>query len=70
MQNPLRLGRHSEPEPDFVLLAPRADFYAAAPPRAADTLLVIEIADSSARYDREIKVPLYARHGVARSLDR
>ncbi|MBK6715219.1 MAG: Uma2 family endonuclease [Burkholderiales bacterium] len=28
-------------------------------------LLLIEVADSSARYDREVKLPLYARHGVA-----
>jgi hypothetical protein len=33
--------------------------------RAEDVLLLIEVADSSARYDREVKLPLYARHGVA-----
>lgn len=27
-------------------------------------LLVIEVADTSLRYDREIKIPLYARHGI------
>jgi Uma2 family endonuclease len=27
-------------------------------------LLLVEIADSSLRYDREIKGPLYARHGI------
>lgn len=63
-QNPLRLGDLSEPEPDLMLLEPRADFYAAAHPTAADVLLLIEVADTSARYDREIKLPLYARHGV------
>ena len=31
---------------------------------AIDMLLLIEVADASARYDREIKLPLYARHGV------
>jgi Uma2 family endonuclease len=25
---------------------------------------VIEVSDSTLRYDREVKVPLYARHGV------
>lgn len=60
----LRLGSHSEPQPDLALFKPRDDFYAAALPAAADTLLVIEVADSSARYDREIKLPLYARHGI------
>jgi Uma2 family endonuclease len=63
-QNPLRLGEFSEPEPDLMLLAPRADFYSAAHPGAADVQLLIEVSDTSARYDREIKLPLYARHGV------
>jgi Uma2 family endonuclease len=64
VQNPLRLGDLSEPEPDLMLLKQRTDFYAGAHPTAADVLLLIEVADTSARYDREIKLPLYARHGV------
>lgn len=64
VQDPLRLGELSEPQPDLMLLKPRADFYADAHPTAADVLLLIEVADTSARYDREIKLPLYARHGV------
>ena len=52
IDNPPLLRRH------------RADFYADAHPGAADVLLPIEVADTSARYDREIKLPLYARHGV------
>lgn len=64
-QTPLRLSQRSEPEPDLMLLRPRADGYAQSHPTAADVLLLIEVADSSARYDRQIKLPLYARHGVA-----
>jgi Uma2 family endonuclease len=64
VQDPLRLSDLSEPEPDLMLLKPRADFYAEAHPSAADVLLLIEVADSSARYDLEVKLPLYARHGV------
>jgi Uma2 family endonuclease len=64
IQNPVRLGDRSEPEPDLMLLKPRDNFYAHAHPTPADVLLLIEVADSSARYDREIKLPLYARHGV------
>jgi Uma2 family endonuclease len=64
IHNPVRLGDHSEPEPDLMLLKPRADFYASAHPTAVDVLLLIEVADTSARYDRKIKLPLYARHGV------
>ncbi|MBK5940409.1 Uma2 family endonuclease [Halochromatium roseum] len=64
VQNPLTLQPRSEPEPDLMLLRPRDDFYEGANPTPADTLLVIEICDSSLRYDREVKVPLYAAHGV------
>ena len=65
VQNPVRLGDHSEPEPDFTLLRPRTDDYRLRTPEAADVLLLIEVADSSLRYDRTVKLPLYARHGVA-----
>ena len=64
IQNPVVLGEHSEPEPDLALLRPRADFYTSSHPQAADVLLLIEVADSSLASDRDIKVPLYARHGI------
>lgn len=64
VQNPIILGDYSEPEPDIALLRPREDFYTAAHPRAEEILLIIEISESSARYDREIKLPIYARHGI------
>lgn len=64
VQGPVRLGELSEPEPDIALLKPRADYYRDALPGAADVLLLIEVAESTQRYDRRIKVPLYARHGV------
>jgi Uma2 family endonuclease len=62
--NPVRLDRYNEPQPDFALLRPRANSYCDAHPTAADTLLLIEVAESSLRYDRKVKLPLYARHGV------
>lgn len=64
VQDPLYLT-DSAPEPDVVLLAFRADMYRLGGPRAADALLVIEVADSSLAYDREVKGPLYAANGVA-----
>ena len=64
VQDPIALDAYSEPEPDLVLLRPRADFYAAAHPAAGDVLLAIEVADTSASYDREVKVPLYAQAGI------
>ena len=35
-----------------------------AEPTGDDTLLVIEVSDSTFRYDRKIKAPLYARYGI------
>lgn len=64
VQNPVTLDAHSEPEPDVALLAARPDFYIARHPRPADVLLVVEISDSSADSDHEVKLPLYARAGI------
>ncbi|WP_149537923.1 Uma2 family endonuclease [Siccirubricoccus phaeus] len=64
VQGPLRLSEFSEPEPDLLLLKPRADDYTGQHPTAADVLLLIEVANTSLRYDRDVKLPLYARHGV------
>ena len=64
VQNPVRLTETSEPQPDLALLAPRADFYAEAHPQAPDVFLLIEVAETSADFDRQVKAPLYARAGV------
>lgn len=64
MQNPLALNAYSEPQPDMVLLKPRADFYEHSHPGPTDILLIIEVSDSTLRYDRETKIPLYAKAGV------
>jgi Uma2 family endonuclease len=63
-QSSLVFGDLSEPEPDFALLVRRDDFYEHQTPTAADTLLVIEVSDTTLRYDRETKMSLYARHGI------
>jgi Uma2 family endonuclease len=65
-QNPVTFREElSEPEPDVAVFRHRADFYRDGHPGAADTFLVIEVADSSLRLDRRIKMPLYARAGIA-----
>ena len=65
IQNPVRLDRFNEPQPDAALLRPRADNYrTGAPPGPADVLLLVEVADSTLRYDRAVKLPLYARAGI------
>jgi Uma2 family endonuclease len=63
-QGPIRLGRYNEPEPDLVLLRPRSDFYASRSREPGDIILVIEIAESSLEYDRNVKAPLYAAAGI------
>lgn len=63
-QDPIQLGHSSEPQPDVALLKPRSDFYAAHHPGPADALLLVEVSDSRMAYDREVKLPLYARYGI------
>lgn len=65
VQNPLLVGAWSMPQPDIVLLRPREDFYVFAHPEPIDALLVIEVSETSIRYDRQTKLPLYARAGIA-----
>jgi Uma2 family endonuclease len=65
-QNPVRLDRLNEPQPDLAVLRRRADFYATGErPGPADVLLLVEVADSSLRFDQTVKLPLYARAGIA-----
>jgi Uma2 family endonuclease len=63
-QGSVRLDLHSEPQPDLVLLKPRADFYASRHAGPADILLVVEIAASSIDYDRDVKARIYAKAGI------
>lgn len=60
VQNPVRLSELSEPQPDIALLKQRDDFYASRHPLPEDVLLIIEVAETSAGYDRKTKAPLYA----------
>jgi len=63
VQNPVVLSPHDAPQPDITLLKLRPDGYPTHP-RAADLLLVVEVADTTLVYDREVKVPLYAQAGI------
>lgn len=64
VQNPVRLSELSEPEPDIALLRPRPDHYAEAHPGPRDVLLIIEVAETTLDFDREVKAALYAGAGV------
>lgn len=64
VQAPVHLSDLSEPQPDLALLRPREDFYSHSHPTPGDVLLLIEVAETSADFDRAVKAPLYARAGV------
>jgi len=62
VQNPVRLNAYSEPEPDLVLL--RSDAPQDRTPIPDDVLLLIEVAATSAEFDRVEKRPRYAAAGI------
>ena len=64
IQSPVRLSPYSEPEPDIALVRAREDFYKVRHPSPDEVILLIEVADSSLAYDRDLKSGLYARWGV------
>ncbi|MBW4633013.1 MAG: Uma2 family endonuclease [Iphinoe sp. HA4291-MV1] len=64
-QQPIIIPEYSQPEPDFVIAQNRDDDYLSAHPSPADILLLIEIADSSLKYDQEVKLPIYAEASVS-----
>jgi Uma2 family endonuclease len=64
-QDPITLPNHSEPEPDIVIARLRSDDYINSHPSPADIILVIEVADSSIKFDRDTKAPLYAAAGIS-----
>ena len=63
-QEPITLLANSEPEPDVVIARKKDDNYLSAHPTVADIILVIEISDSTLKYDKETKLPLYAEAGI------
>lgn len=64
VQNSIILNDYSQPQPDVVLLKKRDDFYAQHLPMVDDIFLLIEVSDSTLKYDQEIKLPIYAENKV------
>ncbi|WP_293130031.1 Uma2 family endonuclease [Microcoleus sp. bin38.metabat.b11b12b14.051] len=64
-QDPIALDDNSEPEPDITLVRIDPFDYATHHPTPSEVYLIIEVADSSLAYDREIKAKIYARSGIA-----
>ncbi len=63
-QLPLVADLRSEPEPDISVVRGDVRDYSESHPSARDTVLVVEISDSSLEYDRDAKGSLYARAGI------
>lgn len=63
-QLPVRLSNVSEPVPDVAVVKQRADRYKLSHPTAPEVLLIVEVSHSTLRYDSNVMVPLYARHGI------
>lgn len=64
VQNPIRLGEYYEPQPDVTVLRPSERYRAGELPEPQDVLLLIEVSDTTLSYDRDVKLPLYARSGI------
>ena len=63
-QNPVRLDRDREIQPDIAILRLRDDSYFSGHPGPDDVLLLIEVSDSTLDYDRDVKLPMYAAAGI------
>jgi hypothetical protein len=63
IQNPVVLDT-TEPEPDASVVRHRADNYRTGKPEAVDVYLIVEVADTTLDYDRDVKGPTYARNGI------
>ncbi|MEG4985309.1 Uma2 family endonuclease [Microcoleus sp. BR0-C5] len=64
-KSPIALDDNSEPEPDIAVVRIDPFDYATHHPTPSEVYLIIEVADSSLTFDREIKAKAYARSGIA-----
>lgn len=63
-QSSMRLSDRSEPQSDVLLVSLPKERYLERLPEPADVLLLIEVSDSTLKYDREQKLPVYAEAGI------
>ncbi|KAM3114805.1 Uma2 family endonuclease [Phormidesmis sp. 146-33] len=64
LQDPIRLNDYSEPEPDIAIVAPDPGYYENHHPIPSEVFWLIEVSDTTLKYDREVKAPSYARSGI------
>jgi Uma2 family endonuclease len=63
-QDPVQLSDFSEPEPDVAVVQLDPQDYEDHHPRADEVFWLIEVADTTLRRDRDLKVPLYGRSSI------
>jgi Uma2 family endonuclease len=63
IQLPVDLG-FAEPYPDVSVARWSDDLYGTAHPTPADVLLLVEVADSTVLFDRNVKSAMYAQAGI------
>lgn len=64
VQNPIVSANDSEPQPDLTILRSSNNLFKNDLPTGKDTVIVIEVADTSASFDRNRKFPKYAQAGI------
>lgn len=64
-EQPVRLSDFDEPEPDVTIVRGVDDDYRHRHPLAADVGLLVEVSESTLDRDRNEKLPVYARGGIA-----
>jgi Uma2 family endonuclease len=64
VQGPIVISQRTQLQPDLSVLRERKDFYRQSLARPEDCLLVIEVADTTVRFDREGKIPICGKAGI------
>ncbi|MBW4656292.1 MAG: Uma2 family endonuclease [Kaiparowitsia implicata GSE-PSE-MK54-09C] len=64
-QDPVQLSDFSEPEPDVAVVHIDSLDYEDHHPTPGKIFWLIEVSDSTLRRDRDLKVPMYGRSGIA-----
>jgi Uma2 family endonuclease len=63
-QDPILLNDFSEPEPDCLIASGTILDYISCHPNPSDIALIVEVADSTLKYDTQVKDKIYAQSGV------
>jgi Uma2 family endonuclease len=63
-QDPVCINNSSEPEPDLAIVRGTAFDYVDQHPQTKDICLIVEVADSTLKYDCEVKDKIYAKANI------